>query len=53
MKISDRDKMSAKLWKQMKALERKEKHLLFGQMLDEVAKRINQPIRRRMRRSNV
>jgi hypothetical protein len=54
MNFRDKDKMvSIKLFKQLKALERKEKLVAFSLMLDEVSKRINMPIKRRMRRSNV
>jgi hypothetical protein len=49
----DKSKMSLKLWKKLKALERKEKHVQFGQMLDQISIQINAPIKRRTRRSNV
>lgn len=42
--------LSTKLAKQLKALERKPEHVSFGDMLDEVAKRINTPIQRRVRK---
>lgn len=42
--------MSAKLRKQLKALERKPENILFGQILDEVSIRINTPKKRRIRK---
>lgn len=50
MRLTDKDKMSVKLWKQLKALERKEKAVLFGFTLDEVAQRVNTPKKQRVRK---
>lgn len=48
--IRDQTIMSLKLRKQLKELERKEKHVKFGLMLDEVAQRVITPKQRRQRR---
>jgi hypothetical protein len=48
--VRDQTVMSLKLRKQLKALERKEKHVFFGIMLEEVAQRINTPKQRRNRK---